>query len=217
MSSQPYDPMRDRLENTWRCFLPSFRGRMSLSHYLRWREIVYITMFAVAVSEVVLSRILHFWVSNNTIMLSLILAGFILLYLFTLLVSVHVRRLHDVGLTAYWVFNPFFIIMLGRLGLSAPGEPGSNKWGKNTEELLQSTSSAPLSPMARGQLKQIYRAAARGTDPAAKLELGRCYFHGCGMVQNRVLAFYWISKALDEKCPAALEFINNLSSECKNG
>lgn len=199
----------------WRSFLPSFRGRIGLKTYLYRREVIVVSMFAVAVSEIVLSRILHFWAGNRPIMWSMIIACCILLYLLSLLISLSVRRLHDVGRPAYWL-TPFHMLVYGHLGLSVPGEPGTNKWGKNKDELPDSISAKPLSPMSRAQLKQIYRAALRGDDPAAKLELGRCYFHGHGMVQNRVLAFYWISKALDGKSPAAVEFINKLSSECKN-
>ena len=208
--------MDDKPKNRWRCFIPSFRGRLGMKSYLYQRVVVYETIFAIVVSGIVLIRIMHFWAEKSSIMVTLHVIGLIILYPIILLVSLQVRRLHDVGLAAHWIFNPFFMMLRKRMGLSEPGEPGVNKWGQNPDELHDNISSTPLSPMSREKLKEVYRAALRSKDPNARLELGRCYFYGHGMVQNRVLAFYWISKALEEKCPAALEFINKLSSECKN-
>lgn len=189
--------------------IPSFRGRIGLRPYTKFKSRVYCATFLIALVGAYINKILYRWFPSSVNFYYIMTLVVIMLYLLLWVLSLNSRRLHDIGRAGWWSLNPLFIVHRIIIGIDEEGEPCANKWGRNAvEEQEQPQETAQL---ITPEIKKIYVRAVCKYDKHAQLDLARRYFTGNGMQQSKMLALRWAIKALDNGNADAKSFINSLN------
>lgn len=187
-------------------------GRMSFHEYQSARGIVCTIGFLFAiVSRIVIDMMLRWYGENNTGNFIIFCLSPLAIYLLLLLISISVRRLHDIGLSGLWVLNPVFFIYKFLMGIDAEeGEPGRNAWGANPTEasVAPEEDIRPCPP----DMRELYVKAARKNDPEACCELSKRYFAGSGVIKSPLLALRWLVKAANAGHAGAIRYVSSLST-----
>lgn len=193
----------------------SFKNRMSLQEYQTARGIVYTAIFLYVLIGHTALKITIRWLGDVCTHIYMFCFLILAAYMFILIVSINVLRLHDIGRSGYWVLSPIFFIYKFFMGIDEEeGEPGSNQWGVNpTEQALSAGQNILPCP---DDVRNLYMHATRQNNSSASYELGRRYFYGCGIVKSPLLAMRWLVKAANAGNPEALQFIATLTTSTPN-
>ena len=194
----------------WRVLIPSFKGRMGREEFLTRIWATNFCVVLLVMLSLLILRVLNLWCERNMYRIAIHVIFIVFTYLVLMRISLHARRLHDVGRSGWWVICTFFSIRKGSLGLDAVGEPRINSSGVNPEERIHATGRGICRRTPRARIRYIYRKACSRNLAKFQMELARRYYDGYGVPQNREYAFYWLSRALDNKSKEAYDFLNSL-------
>lgn len=199
-----------KIASILKALLPSYRGRIGLRPYTKYKGRIYCTTFLIVLVSLFVQKIIYRWYTPTEDFYYKITLVVIMLYLVLWLLSLNFRRLHDIGRAGWWALNPFFIIQRILIGIDEEGEPSANKWGRNAVEEQEQPQATGL--RITPEIRQLYKRAVCKLDAKAQLELAQRYFTGNGIQQSKTLALRWAIKAADRGNTDALLFINSFQT-----
>lgn len=188
--------------------IPTYSDRIGVQRYMQLKGRVYLAAFLLVFANSFAIRFIKRCCSESVDSWyygALILA---MCYIMLWLMSVNSRRIHDLGRSGWWVVSPLFLAHKFMMGIDEEGEPGSNKWGRNSMEAKEQPEATPI-PVSP-EVRRIYFLAVRKNDKPSQLALAKRYFTGDGVMQSKTIALHWAIKAADGGYADAVQFINSL-------